>query len=278
MKQTQTQIFVGIVSGALGLVLALSWILMLYEINTQLRSLYLQSELDQAQQLSFQAELSSEQLDKSIAQQKEATIQIVEEVEIEPPAVEATPMAITSSEQGSTNSPPEIVSQPTTLETWGLSRAYSISIPSLGIRAPVMRASTTHWNLQEWNQLEEQLQTAMSYGAVAYPHSASAKTEGGSLYIAAHSSPPDQRAMKSNYGHLFATLPSLQSGEEIVLQQGTENIRYRMSGARAVPASYSHVLAEGGPDSLTLITCYPVGSTDQRWIVTAKKVIETSEL
>ena len=161
-----------------------------------------------------------------------------------------------------------VESQPSELESWELSPTWTIAIPSLNIRAPVLLPSRTHWDSRAWTLLEEQMQVGLNNGSVAYPHSA---TPGGvgNLIIAGHSSPPDEASAASNFGHLFARLPDIAIGDEV--QVGTAT--YRVDEKFVVPPSEVSILAQQQDESiLKLITCYPVGTTKNRMIITAKKV------
>ena len=156
------------------------------------------------------------------------------------------------------------------LNEWELRRAFGISIPSLTIRAPVLLPSRKHWDARNWELLEEQMQAGMLHGTVAYPHSS--RPGGGALFIAGHSSPPSVEAKESMYGTVFAMLPNIDLGAEIVITDGDERFTYVVTETFIVQAEDTGILdpvnAEG---SLTLITCYPVGTTRQRFVVKAKR-------
>ena len=158
------------------------------------------------------------------------------------------------------------------LKSWQLSRAWGISIPSLSIRAPVLRPSMTYWSNQEWQLLEEQMQVGLNHGAVAYPHSTSPGMP-GSLIIAGHSSPPTEAAEQSKYGHLFARLPDIELGKQITVETNGTPIVYEVEEKFVVSPRMTSILEQQYDDSiLKLITCYPVGTTRDRMIILAKKV------
>lgn len=152
---------------------------------------------------------------------------------------------------------------------WELRRAYAIAIPDLGIRVPVLLPSRRFWDKREWGLLEDQMQTGLLYGAVAYPHSS--RPGSGPLVIAGHSSPPSERASESQYGRIFAHLPEIAIGQHIVLTDGDTQYRYAVVETFIVPSSDTGILdlSSAGADSLTIITCYPVGTTRERFIVKA---------
>lgn len=171
---------------------------------------------------------------------------------------------------------PQVIVTHDELSEWEINRAWGISIPSLGIRAPVLLPSMKYWSTRSWEMLERQMQTGLSYGTVAYPHSSS-PGEKGSLIIAGHSSPPDERAKLSDFGAVFAKVPEILIGEEIIVSRSGKQIRYRVEFTDIVSPDTTSILVQN-PDEggiLRLITCYPVGTTKSRFIVTARLVEET---
>ncbi|MBM3230944.1 sortase [Candidatus Peregrinibacteria bacterium] len=167
--------------------------------------------------------------------------------------------------------PPSSAAPADELAEWEIRRAWSISIPSLGIRAPVFLPSDKYWSARAWDLLEEQMQIGLGYGSVAYPHSASPGAR-GALIIAGHSSPPDNRSANSPYGKLFATLPEISDASEIVVKRGDDAFTYVVQSTEIVSAQTTSILAQDVNDGrlLKLITCYPVGTTTNRFVVTAR--------
>ncbi len=158
------------------------------------------------------------------------------------------------------------------LEQWGIARAWSITIPSLGIRAPVLLPSMKNWTSRAWDMLEEQMQIGLNHGAVAYPHS-SGPGRKGNLIIAGHSSPPTESAKQSEFGRLFERLPEIKVGEEISIVTAGSPVRYRVEEKMIVSPQETSILEQQYDESiLKLITCYPVGTTRDRMIVLAKKI------
>lgn len=116
------------------------------------------------------------------------------------------------------------------------------------------------------------MQVGWSYGAVAYPHSA-LPGRAGTIFIAGHSSPPDDRARRSGYGHLFARLPNIHEGERVLLEVAGAFAVYRVVRTHVIPATDTNILAQQeDTELLVLITCYPVGTTRERCAVVARRV------
>lgn len=190
-----------------------------------------------------------------------------EPVDIEVSSKQASALHAAASDQVE-NTPP----QPNLLEQWELSRTWGISVPSLNIRAPIYLPSMKYWKKQLWALLEEQMQVGLNHGAVAYPHSAAPGNK-GSLIIAGHSSPPNEEAKKSAYGHVFASLPNIAIGQEITILRGSRRITYAVTDKTVVSPSETSILEQNYDESrLKVITCYPVGTTRDRMIISAVKV------
>ncbi len=156
------------------------------------------------------------------------------------------------------------------LQQWGISQWLTVSIPSVSVRAPVYLPSKEYWDSREWVMLEQQMQVGLLYGTTAYPHSVNPGGI-GTIYIAGHSSPPNERASESAYGSVFARLPELKYGDKITIGHGADITRYKVIRTQIVSAADTEILAQqSGRSILKLITCYPVGTVRQRMIVTAE--------
>jgi len=152
---------------------------------------------------------------------------------------------------------------------WEVRKLYTLSIPEIGVRVPVSVPSRRYWDAKAWDLLEEQMQVGLLDGAVAYPHSADPGAL-GTLIVAGHSSPPTELAAASAYGNVFAKLPSLTEGDEIHVQIGNRSNVYRVQRTEIFTASDTYILAQQDDEKLLkLITCYPIGTSKDRWVITA---------
>ena len=157
------------------------------------------------------------------------------------------------------------------LEEWGLRPVYRLSIPSIGVRSPVLLPSREFWDIARWDLLEKQQQKGLLNGAVLYPHSV-LPGELGAMIIAGHSSPPTEEAEESKYGHLFARLPEVERGDTISVLSAGVPVTYKVENKTVVSPHQTSILEQNYDESiLKLITCYPVGTTQNRMIVIAKK-------
>lgn len=147
----------------------------------------------------------------------------------------------------------------------------ALSYARLGIQAPIGKPSLTHWKSQDWRALEGQMQFGLLHGVVAYPHSP-AFGERGNVVIAGHSSAPTPDVRGSAYEDVFASLPEAKRGDRIEIRDasGVSHI-YEVTETAAIPATETSILLQDpGVQELTLFTCYPVGTTRERFMVKAR--------
>jgi sortase A len=70
----------------------------------------------------------------------------------------------------------------------------------------------------------------------------------------------------------FRMLKNIRKGDEIVIEQGSRKVAYKVRETRIVKPTDTSVLKPTRTKTLTLITCYPfrfIGSAPERFIVTA---------
>ncbi|PIR52838.1 hypothetical protein COU76_04290 [Candidatus Peregrinibacteria bacterium CG10_big_fil_rev_8_21_14_0_10_49_10] len=157
----------------------------------------------------------------------------------------------------------------TDLEKWEMHEEYALSIPALGIQAPVFLPSLKYWKLRAWELLEKQMQVGLAEGAVVYPHSVEPGAR-GTLFLAGHSSPPNGFAAQNEYGHLFKNLPDLKPGDDIFLRAGGKTFTYTVRSTEVVSPSATEILLQQDTETLLkILTCFPIGTTKDRMVVTA---------
>ncbi|MDD5041299.1 MAG: sortase [Candidatus Peribacteraceae bacterium] len=157
---------------------------------------------------------------------------------------------------------------------WEIREFATLSIPSLTIRSSVLLPSRRYWDARDWETLERQMQAGLLYGVVSYPNAVEPGRP-GSIVIAGHSSPPNDRARQSRFGTIFSALPDIDLGAQILLRVGSETSAYTVVDTMVVPAGDTAILAQQKDESLLkLITCFPIGSTRDRYVVIAKNTVE----
>lgn len=141
-----------------------------------------------------------------------------------------------------------------------------IIIPRLGIHAPIREAHGINIKEGDWADIEKKVQVALRDGVVHFPGTAKAG-EVGNAFITGHSSyyPWDS----GRYKEIFALLPQIKPGDEIIVWQDQQVYKYRVAKTEEVPPDKTDVLDPTDNYRLTLMTCTPLGTSLRRLIVTA---------
>jgi sortase A len=136
-----------------------------------------------------------------------------------------------------------------------------LAINSIGIEAPVLYDQAT---VNEAN-----FQKALRNGVVHYPNTA-VPGQPGNVVIFGHSS--GQAWAPGSYKFIFTHLQDMLDGQNIFLDyQGTRYV-YQVTSKKVVPPTDISVLDPTAENTLTLITCTPVGTSKNRLIITAKQI------
>lgn len=139
---------------------------------------------------------------------------------------------------------------------------FGIVIPKIGANAKVI-ADVNPFNSNEY-------QRALAQG-VAHARGSSLPGEPGNVFIFSHSSANFYEA--GRYNSIFYLLNKLEPGDEIKLYYQGQPLIYRVSETKIVPAGAVNYLKSGsGEQTLTLMTCWPAGTTLKRLLVIAKPV------
>lgn len=149
-----------------------------------------------------------------------------------------------------------------------------IFIPRLGIRAPVLPAAGVEY-LGDWTYIEQQIQATLQNGVVHFPGTADPGSR-GNAFLTGHSSYYPWDA--GRYKDIFALLPKVVVGDDIVIYHDQEKYIYRVSETREVSPKDVDVLQPTDDYRLTLMTCTPVGTALRRLIVTAQLVEEPAQI
>lgn len=89
--------------------------------------------------------------------------------------------------------------------------------------------------------------------------------ESANIFIFGHSS--DEVA--GDYSKIFARLNDLEKSDEIVVYYENNEHKYRVENKKIVKADNVSVLEQGKKEILTLMTCWPIGTSDKRLIIVA---------
>src|SRR5690606_23438706 len=146
------------------------------------------------------------------------------------------------------------------METRASNRIY---IQSLGLEAPLVYIDEIG---------EPIFQDALAQGVVHYPGTAAIGHRGNAFFFG-HSS--DFPTKPGNYKTVFALLPHIEMGDEVVLTDKDGKVyRYQVFDTHVVKPTDTQWLNQEteGKSLLTLQTSYPVGTALQRFLVRAELV------
>ncbi len=138
---------------------------------------------------------------------------------------------------------------------------FGIVIPKLGANAKVI-ANVDPFNSRTY-------QNALTRG-VAHAKGTGVPGSAGNVFLFSHSSVNFYEATR--YNSVFYLLTKLEAGDEIILYYKGEKYTYRVSSKRTVSATaVQYLKAMGGErETVTLMTCWPPGTTFKRLLVLAE--------
>lgn len=137
----------------------------------------------------------------------------------------------------------------------------TIYIESLGIQAPLVYTDETE---------ERKFQEALAFGVVHYPGTAEVGEKGNAFFFG-HSS--DFPTKPGNYKTVFALLPHIQMGQEIIVTDAKGVVyKYETVATHIVKPTDTQWLKQGDRSEamITLQTSYPVGTAINRFLVIGK--------
>lgn len=139
-------------------------------------------------------------------------------------------------------------------------------IPRIDQNIPIVRVSSENLITRDWNALEDEMQDALKNGVVHYPGT-SVPGETGNIAITGHSSyfPWDPGRFKD----VFALLHDVVVGDKIVVYWDQKKFIYEIDEIKVVLPEDIEVLKQTPGETLTLITCTPVGTNLKRLVVRA---------
>ncbi|MBP7806428.1 sortase, partial [Candidatus Gracilibacteria bacterium] len=138
-----------------------------------------------------------------------------------------------------------------------------IIIPKIGKNIPLINVEQHDAsNSTEWHKI---FMKELENGIVKYPGSADPGEKGNS-FIFGHSS--NYPWAKGNYNDVFALLNELENGDEIIVYFKHKKFVYAVKDKKVVKPG--HVSSLGGTEEmkqLTLMTCWPLGTTISRLLI-----------
>jgi sortase A len=158
-------------------------------------------------------------------------------------------------------SPPKAdIPTPTAPVTQATNTVPTLMIPKINVSAPLIFESSTN---------DARIDKALESGVVHYGPTPAPGQPGNSV-IVGHSSNDWWEA--GGYKFVFVLLDKLVPGDTMTIDyQGTRYI-YEVTVGKVVAANDLSVLSPTPTPSITLITCWPVGTNLKRWVIQAKQV------
>lgn len=143
-------------------------------------------------------------------------------------------------------SPPAIVEPP------------HLVIAKIGVDVPI-----------NWHVPVEQTIEFLNQG-VAHLDGSAVLGEVGNLFISGHSS--DYVWKNNPYAAVFALLPKLVVGDMVAIKENGQTFEYRATDIKIVEPNNVAIAQPTTTQVLTLMTCYPIGTTRLRYVVQATPV------
>lgn len=148
-----------------------------------------------------------------------------------------------------------------------------IIIPRLGKNIPLM--DVNHDTNVPFTEMHEVFMEELKKGIVRYPGTAK-PGEVGNAFIFGHSS--NYPWIRSDYNDVFALLDTLQDGDEIIAYYNQKKFVYKVTDRAVVKPGDTEVLGARDPSKkeISLMTCWPVGTTLERMIIFGELVEESN--
>lgn len=136
---------------------------------------------------------------------------------------------------------------------------FSLVIPKLDLEVPIIPRVDGNDKVAYFAALQN---------GVAHYKGTKLPGEGGNIFIFGHSS--YYKSDPGKYKTVFRSLNSLVKGDEIEIILNDKSYYYLVSDKKFIEPTETSYLANTASEQLTLMTCWPPGTYQQRLIVIAK--------
>ena len=133
-----------------------------------------------------------------------------------------------------------------------------IIIPKIYVEGPII-----------WDVKFDEIHANLNQGVVQYNESAK-PGQIGNVFIVGHSS--DFIWSKGKYKNIFALLPKLVNGDQIQILYNNKNYTYQVSETKIVSPTDISIIKPTDDATLTLMTCWPIGTSQKRYVIVAKLI------
>ncbi|MDD5213179.1 MAG: sortase [Candidatus Gracilibacteria bacterium] len=143
-----------------------------------------------------------------------------------------------------------------------------IIIPKIGKNIPLVNVE----NKQVTNvkELEDVFMEELVHGVVRYPGSGT-PGENGNMFIFGHSS--NFPWIKGDYNDVFATLDKVVFNDKIIVYYNQKKYTYKIREKKVIkPGEVAILKRDEGKSEISLMTCYPVGTSINRLVVIGELV------
>ena len=141
-----------------------------------------------------------------------------------------------------------------------------IIIPSMGKNIPLVDIDT-HSGV-DFNNLEDVFMKELEKGVVHYPGTA-LPGDKGNAFIFGHSS--NYPWAQGSYNNVFALIDNLNGGDEIIVYYHQKKFTYIVREKKVIkPGDITSLDRDPNARELTLMTCWPIGTTLDRILVFAE--------
>lgn len=135
--------------------------------------------------------------------------------------------------------------------------ASTLVIPKIDVKAPI------NFNV-DGNIMEEYMKSLET--GVAHMAKTALPGEQGNSVIFGHSSYYANKP--GNYKEIFSKLNELAEGDEVIIESESSELSYKVTEKKIVaPEDISVVDQDTSTKKITLITCWPIKTTDQRLVI-----------
>ncbi len=136
----------------------------------------------------------------------------------------------------------------------------SVAIPVIDVKAPITF---------KVNNTAKEVAAGLENGTIQINGTA-LPGQIGNMYITGHSS--NYIWAKGDYNSVFALLDKLVVGDMVYVKYNSIVYEYKVTDQKIVSPKDVSVLKSSGQSVLTLVTCWPVGTSLKRVVVTANQV------
>ena len=136
---------------------------------------------------------------------------------------------------------------------------FVLRIPKINIEAPVIQNVDPN-DKKKYNE-------ALKTGVLHFPGT-TLPGQGSNIFIYGHSS----SAIDSGpYSKIFVPLDKLQKNDEILVSYNNQEYNYQVVEKKIIDKNDVSVLKPTEKETLTLMTCWPIGTDQKRLIIRAEK-------